>query len=438
MTEDYFTFPPSQGDGESAEPRHCERSDEANREAPRGRNDRGGLSSTPATQKAEIAAPALQARNDVENAPVIASEATKQSHLATMFLAAFLGGVLALTGAYLLISANIIRLPASSPAPTVGSTGKPLVDSSLSEPDWGALAEAVKPATVTVRATGGEQGSQGAGFIYDDRGHVVTNAHVVSGHDSFSVQLDNGFIVDATMAGMDVPTDIAVLTMTNPPSDLKPASLGNSEEVFVGQPVAAIGNPLGLSQSMTTGIVSAVNRPVSTEEGGGVGQKIVTNAIQIDAATNEGNSGGALFDGQGRVIGVTSALASDTGTEGEVKSSGIGFAIPINLVKQIADQLIEDGHAHHAWLGVNTQSVWVKAGEISQLGAQVTEVEKSSPASRAGILAKDTIIAVGDNPVISETSLLGTIHEYQPGDVVTVELVRGTQTLSLDVILTGN
>lgn len=361
----------------------------------------------------------------------------KKESLAATFLAAFLGGVLALTGAYLLISTDIIRLPASSPAPTVGPTGKPLVDSSLTVPDWGALAQAIKPSTVTVRASGGEQGSQGAGFIYDDHGHVVTNAHVVSGKDAFSIQFDDGFIVEASVAGIDVPTDIAVLTMKNPPDGLKPASLGNSEEVFVGQPVAAVGNPLGLSQSMTTGIVSAVDRPVSTEEGA-VGQKIVTNAIQIDAATNEGNSGGALFDGQGRVIGVTSALASDTTVEGQARAVGIGFAIPINLVKQIADQLIEDGHAHHAWLGVSTQSVWVKAGEISQLGAQVTKVEKFSPASRAGILAKDTIIAVGDTPVISETSLMGAIHEYQPGDVVTVELVRGTQVLSLDVTLTGN
>lgn len=388
--------------------------------------------------EAVVEAPQAHTIETAKEAKDTSSRTAKRESIASTFLAAFLGGILALTGAYLLIAADIVRLPSSSPAPTVGPTGKPLVDSSITNPDWVVLAEAVKPSTVTVRATGGEQGSQGAGFIYDDRGHVVTNAHVVSGHDSFSVQLDNGFIVEATVAGMDVPTDIAVLTMSNPPSDVKPASLGNSEEVFVGQPVAAVGNPLGLSQSMTTGIVSAIDRPVSTEKTGGAGQKIVTNAIQVDAATNEGNSGGALFDGQGRVIGVTSALASDTGTEGEVKSSGIGFAIPINLVKQIADQLIEEGRAHHAWLGVNTQSVWVKAGEISQLGAQVTKVEKSSPASRAGILAKDTIIAVGDTLVISETSLMGAIHEYQPGDVVTVELVRGTQSLSLDVTLSGN
>lgn len=397
---------------------------------------------TEAISNSEITAPISQVHNDEKSNPVIERErsertATEQSRPAMAFLAAFLGGVLALTGAYVLVNAGIINFPSRSAAPTVGPTGSPLVNTTITAPDWGAVAEAVKPSTVTVRATGGAEGSQGAGFIFDERGHVVTNTHVIAGHDSFSIQLESGLIVEASVAGMDEATDIAVLTMSNPPEGLQAASLGDSLAVFVGEPVAAIGNPLGLSQSVSTGIVSAVNRPVLTEEAGSGGQKIVTNAIQIDAATNEGNSGGALVDGEGRVIGVTSALASATGTEGEARASGIGFAIPINLVKQIADQLISSGTARHASLGVTTQSVWVKAGDISQLGAQVKGFDKSSPAQRAGIRVNDTVIAVGNHPVVSDTSLLGAIHEYQPGDTVTLQVVRNTNVISLDVKLAG-
>lgn len=395
-----------------------------------------------AASSGEITVPVSQAHNDEKSNPVIERErseriATEQSRPAMAFLAAFLGGVLALAGAYVLVNAGVISLPSRSAAPTIGPTGAPLVDTSITNPDWGAVAEAVKPSTVTVRATGGVEGSQGAGFVFDAQGHVVTNAHVISGQDSFSIQLESGLIVEASLAGVDVATDIAVLAMSNPPDGLQAASLGDSSAVFVGEPVAAIGNPLGLSQSVTTGIVSAVNRPVSTEEVGSGGQKIVTNAIQIDAATNEGNSGGALVDGEGRVIGVTSALASATGTEGEARASGIGFAIPINLVKQIADQLISHGTVQHASLGVTTQSVWVKAGDISQLGAQVKAFDTPSPAQRAGLQINDTVIAVGDYPVVSDTSLLGAIHEYQPGDTVTLQVVRNTNVISLDVKLAG-
>ena len=382
----------------------------------------------------DVSVPSLRG-NDASAPVTTKEEQPQQYHLASTFLAAFLGGVLALSGAYLLISADIVRLPASSPAPTVGPTGKPLVETSLASPDWGAVAQAVKPSTVTVRATGTEQGSQGAGFILDTKGHVVTNAHVVSGHETFSIQLDSGFIVEASLVGMDTPTDVAVLAMNNPPKDLQPASLGDSGALVVGQPVAAIGNPLGLSQSVTTGIISSLDRPVSTEGDNAGGQKIATNAIQIDAATNEGNSGGALFDGQGRVIGVNCALASDTSVKGQAYPVGIGFAIPINLVKKIADQLIGDGSARHVRLGVTTKSVWVKAGDISQLGAQVKSVEPSSPASRGGIQVDDTVIAVGESRVTSENSLMGTIGVYQPGDVVALHVVRGMEVISLNVTL---
>lgn len=357
--------------------------------------------------------------------------------LPTALLSALLGALLALGGAYVAVQSGVVSVGARAAQPTIGATGPALVDSQVSAPDWAAVAAAVKPSTVSVRASGNGDGSQGAGFILDEDGHILTNTHVVAGQSSYSVVLDSSIVVDAHLVGVDNPTDIAVLQMDNPPSGLAPASLGDSDSLVVGQAVAAIGNPLGLSQSMSAGIISALDRPVTTVESQETGRDTMINAIQIDASTNEGNSGGALFDAEGRIVGVTSALARETSGDNAGRPVGIGFAIPVNLAKKIAAQLIDNGVAAHAALGVNAESVWVRVDGVSRLGAHVVGVDTGSSAARGGILVDDTIVAVNGAPVVSANSLTGTVREYQPGDVVTVTVVRGGKAFDLDVALAG-
>lgn len=363
--------------------------------------------------------------------PIVVNKAS----LPTAILAALLGAGLALAGGYAAVQSGLVTIGARAAQPTVGPTGPKIVDAQVSAPDWAAVAAAVTPSTVSVRATGSGDGSQGAGFILDSEGHVLTNTHVVAGQSDVSVILNSGVIVEAGVVGMDESTDIAVLKMEAVGEKLVPASLGDSEQLVVGQPVAAVGNPLGLSQSVSVGIISALDRPVSTVESEEAGRDTVTNAIQTDAATNEGNSGGALVDAEGRVVGVTSALARETSVEAGDRPAGIGFAIPINLAKKVAEQLIDSGVAAHASLDVTTENVWVRADTVSQLGAHVTGVATGSSAARGGILVDDTIVALNGAPIVSTKSLIGTVREYQPGDIVTITVVRGTNTLDLDVPL---
>ncbi len=391
---------------------------------------------SPRTPEPEPELPFDDPRVGVDPADVRPLEIRRFS-LATAIAGALIGAAIALGGAYMAIVNGTVNLGPRAAEPTVGPTGPRIVDTRAAAPDWAAVAAVVKPSTVSVRAMSTADGSQGAGFILDDNGYVLTNTHVLAGQDSFSLILDSGVIVEADVVGMDASTDIAVIKMRNPPDDLQPASLGDSGQLVVGQAVAAIGNPLGLSQSVTAGIISALDRPVSTIESEAEGRGTVTNAIQVDAATNEGNSGGALVDAEGRVIGVTSALARETTVGSSERSSGIGFAIPVNLAKKIADQLIEKGTAVHATLGVTAENVWVRAGEISQLGAHVTAVEPGSAAGRGGILVDDTIVGLNGKPVVSANSLTGSVREYQPGDVVTLTVVRGTRALAFDVRLGG-
>ncbi|MFE5293989.1 S1C family serine protease [Isoptericola sp. NPDC056618] len=314
----------------------------------------------------------------------------------------------------------------------------PVKNSTSNNPNWEAVTTAVAPSVVAIQVQSQSGGAEGSGVIYDDQGHIVTNNHVVSGaqNDTVQVTLSDGRLYEATIVGTDPTTDLAVVKLKNPPDDLKPASFGSSDDVTVGDAVLAVGNPLGLANTATTGIVSAVDRPVSASGEDGSTQ-VVTNAIQIDAAINPGNSGGPLFNAQGQVIGITSSIATmSSGMSGEQSGSiGLGFAIPVNLATNIADQLIKDGSAEHAFLGVTMQDATATADGVTRRGAKVVEVSSGSPAADAGLQAGDVIVAIDDDSVNGAESLTAYVREKAADQKVTLTYVRDDKTQTVDVTL---
>lgn len=310
----------------------------------------------------------------------------------------------------------------------------PVSGSSAEDPDWQAVAAAVRASVVAIDVRTQSSESQGSGVIVDDDAHVVTNNHVVSAAaegGQVTVTLTDGRIFEAEVVGTDVATDLAVLRIVDAPDDLQPAALGDSDDVAVGAPVMAVGNPLGLANTVTTGIVSALDRPVSTQEDAR-SEAAVTNAIQIDAAVNPGNSGGPLFDAQGRVIGITSSIATLSQQSGSI---GLGFAIPVNLTKNVAGQIIEDGSAEHAFLGVTMSDGTATADGVTRRGAVVETVQDGSPAAEAGLQAEDVIVAIGDDPVGGAEALTAFVRSLSSGDDVTLTVVRGGSSTELDVTL---
>jgi putative serine protease PepD len=307
--------------------------------------------------------------------------------------------------------------------------------------DWSEVAQAVQPSVVAISSRSQQGSGQGSGVLLDGSGRVLTNNHVVAGAGtSLSVTLSDGRSFDAEVVGTDPTTDLAVIAMKGA-TDLTPARLGDSESVQVGAPVMALGNPLGLAGTVTTGIVSALDRPVSTSNqsqgSGSGGETVVTNAIQTDAAVNPGNSGGALVDATGRVIGVPSSIASlGQSTGGQPGSIGLGFAIPINEAKSIADQLIADGNADHPFLGVSLRDGAVTQGAAKRPAAQIQSFEPGKPAEQAGIKAGDAVLAVDGESVNSKESLVAQVRERQVGDQIELTIVRGGQEQKISVTLT--
>ncbi|MCI7551627.1 MAG: trypsin-like peptidase domain-containing protein [Actinomycetaceae bacterium] len=320
------------------------------------------------------------------------------------------------------------------------SATSPVVEQNGTSPDWQAVAQAVEPAVVAIdaRAQGGS--SAGSGVVIDEAGHILTNDHVISSANELYVTLADGRIYRAELTGTDPTTDLAVIQLQDPPQGLTIANFGDSSDLQVGQEVAAIGNPLGLSSTMTTGIISALNRPVQTqgEQQGRLttqGSQVVTNAIQLDAAVNPGNSGGPLFDASGKVIGITSSIASITNGGSQAGSIGLGFAIPINLAKNVSQQLIESGVAEHAFLGVSITDGIASANGENRLGAEVQHVEPGGPAQRGGIQVGDVVTKVNDLEVSGATSLTGYVRQFSTGDVVTLTFVRDGKLQETDVTL---
>ena len=297
----------------------------------------------------------------------------------------------------------------------------PVTSSSATNPDWEKVAAAVRASVVAIDVTTGMGEAQGSGFVLDTAGHVLTNNHVVSDASGGTVQiiLSDGRLYDATVVGQDTSTDLAVL--------------GDSGAVAVGAPVMAVGNPLGLDNTVTVGIVSAIDRPVSSTSQV-TGASVVTNAIQIDAAINPGNSGGPLFDAQGRVIGITSSIATLTGSS-QSGSIGLGFAIPINLAHEIATQLIASGHAQHAYLGVSLSDGTATSDGTTRRGAVVHTLTSGSPAARAGLQVSDVIVTIDGAPVSGAESLTAAIRERTANQTAKLTVIRGGTTREFTVTL---
>lgn len=360
---------------------------------------------------------------------------------------ALLAAVLASGGTYAMThdDATVATTVASSTT-TNASTSPTVVQGNASSPDWSAVAKAVSPSVVSIDVTTQQGSGAGSGVIYDAKGHILTNNHVVgeaTGSGAITVTLADGRTFGATIVGTDPSTDLAIIKLTNAPSDLTPITLGDSEALTVGAPVMAVGNPLGLSGTVTTGIVSALNRPVSTGSSTespfgnqASADEVVTNAIQTSAAINPGNSGGALVNAQGELIGINSSIAQLGATSGgQGGNIGIGFAIPVKEAKSIADQLIATGKAEHAFLGVSTRDTTVTDGSAKRAGAQVASVSDGTPAAKAGIKTGDVITEVDGQPVGSATALVAQIREMKAGDQTKLTVIRNGAKQTIDVTL---
>lgn len=300
-------------------------------------------------------------------------------------------------------------------------------------PDWEAVAAAARPSVVAINVQVQQGEAAGSGVILDEQGHILTNNHVVEGARTAQVMLWDGRIYEASIVGTDPTTDLAVLKITDPPDDLTAATLGTSDDLAVGESVMAVGNPLGLDSTVTTGIISALDRPVAASSQGSSSTN-VTNAVQIDAAINPGNSGGPLFDAQGLVIGITSSIATLSGGS-ESGSIGLGFAIPVDLATTIADQLIANGVAEHAYLGVTLQEGGGTADGVTRQGAEVVDVMDGTPAAGAGLQQGDVIVGIDDHAVGSAESLTGFVRQYASGDQVTLTVIRGGESIDVTVTL---
>ncbi len=319
-------------------------------------------------------------------------------------------------------------------------TGPVVTVPPLSGNDLQAVREAViakvRPAVVEVNVATRLGGAIGSGVIIDRRGYIVTNNHVVSGAQSITVTLYDGTNLPAQLVGTDPADDLAVVKITPPSKGLTVATLGDSSKLQVGQDVLAIGNPLGITQTVTHGIISALGRNVSEGQGGAT----IPNAIQTDAPINPGNSGGALVDMQGNLIGIPTLAAIDP--EFNTPATGVGFAIPSNRVATIVPQIIATGsvtHTGRAALGVRVATVDASLAAQDDLsvdhGALVAEVVPNGAAASAGIQAGDVIVQIDSKAVNDVSSLGDALASYNPGDTVAVHIYRGNQQLTINVKL---
>ncbi len=299
------------------------------------------------------------------------------------------------------------------------------------------------PSTVTIQAESNSgEGGTGTGFVFDTEGHIVTNNHVVADAvdgGKLTATFPSGKKYDAEVVGHAQGYDVAVIKLKNAPSDLKPLTLGDSEKVAVGDSTIAIGAPFGLSNTVTTGIISAKNRPVASSDGTGSNASYMS-ALQTDASINPGNSGGPLLDAQGNVIGVNSAIQSSGGGLGGTSQSGsigLGFAIPINQAKYVAQQLIKTGKPVYAKIGASVSLEDGTGGaQITEQGASGSDpVESGGPAAKAGLKPGDVITKLDDRVIDSGPTLIGEIWTHQPGDKVTITYERGGKTHTVELTL---
>jgi putative serine protease PepD len=370
--------------------------------------------------------------------------------VAALVVASLLGGGAALGGAWALGAFD--EQPSASPAALVAAPAAGDAAAASTGPTAIDVAQIYRrsgPGVVQITSTsrgaastdafgntvpGTSQRALGSGFVIDKDGHVVTNYHVVQGADSIDVSFSNQETVSATVVGTDPSSDLALLHVAVDAKALAPLSLANSDAVQVGDPVVAIGNPFGLERTVTSGIVSALQRQVSAPN-----DYTIDHVIQTDAPINAGNSGGPLIDAQGRVIGVNSQIETASNGGGNV---GIGFAVPSNTVKSVVAQLLAHGKVERAFLGVTLQDVDPEAAQALRLpakhGVLIASVKAGSPAAKAGIvggttqvvvagqsyqLGGDMIVAVGGKSVTSVDQLRDLITAHEPGDTVRITVV---------------
>ncbi|GGQ63413.1 S1C family serine protease [Streptomyces flaveolus] len=301
------------------------------------------------------------------------------------------------------------------------------------------------PSTVTIQAEGSNgEGGTGTGFVFDKQGHIVTNNHVVAeavDGGKLSATFPDGKKYDAEVVGHAQGYDVAVIKLENAPSDLNPLPLGDSDKVAVGDSTIAIGAPFGLSNTVTTGIISAKNRPVASSDGSASSKASYMSALQTDASINPGNSGGPLLDAQGNVIGINSAIQSTSsggfGGAGQAGSIGLGFAIPINQAEFVAKQLIKTGKPVYAKIGASVSLEETTNGaKITEQGVSGSEpVEPGGPAAAAGLKPGDVITELDDTVIDSGPTLIGEIWTHKPGDKVTVTYERGGKQHTTELTL---
>jgi putative serine protease PepD len=336
-------------------------------------------------------------------------EVSKQ--LATMLLALLLAaGVGAAVGAGVALQTEGDPVAADT---TTGATSESVAETTSST---AALYKRVRDAVVEVHASGGGGEATGSGFVIDKQGHIVTNQHVVSGGGSVSVQFSDGSEAAAEVVGTDPSTDIAVLDVNRQAAQLTTLSFASEGSLEVGDPVIAIGSPFGLDGTLTTGVISALGREIRSPNG-----FTIENAVQTDAALNNGNSGGPVLDMQGRVVGVAAQIRSENG--GNV---GIGYAVPGDTAKRVAADLIQDGNVEHAYLGVSL---------ADEGPAEIQETVPGAPADRAGLRAGDEVTAVDGDPIETGDELREAIDAQRPGEKLTLTVTRGGDERTVEVTL---
>ena len=288
------------------------------------------------------------------------------------------------------------------------------------------IVSAVLPSVVSILVEGAEESGSGSGFVLRPDGYILTNNHVVNFSDDdkkITVVFSDGTEAKGTIVGTNDSYDLAVIKVKE--SALRPLTLGNSDALAVGDSAIAIGAPLGLDGTVTYGIISALDRPVTA---GTQGDVSYINAIQTDAAINPGNSGGPLLDATGRVIGVNSAIATMIGG-GEGGSIGLGFAIPVNSAKRIAEEIIATGSASTPVIGVTLDLTFTEDG------AKIGEINPGGPSEKGGLVEGDIIVKLGDRVINDSTELVVAIREYAPGDPVVLEFRRGGVTREVTITL---